>query len=124
MRTRTQRPEGRSPANFPRGKGSLKAPGISATCKPSLVLESTSEGRSFAEIACGAKHQKYRLCPENSGKRLRKLTTRTSASHPPPGCDCHSRRSALGGVRKTLVSTGNLPFFCSSELGADARPEL
>src|ERR1700730_15464265 len=124
MRTCTQRPDGRSPANLPMGKGSLKAPGISATCKPSLVLESTREGRSFSEIACGAKHQKYRLCPENSGKRLRKLTTRTSASHPPPGCDSHCRRRAFGGVRKVLLSTGNRQSFCSRKLGPFDVPAL
>src|SRR5258708_32033889 len=124
MRTCYQRPEGRSPANFPRGKASLKAPGISATCRPPLLLESTREGRSFAEIACGAKHQKYRLCPENSGKRLRKLTTRTSASHPPPGCDSHCNRIAFVGVRKILVSTGSRQFFCSRKLGPFAEPSL
>src|SRR5258708_23880213 len=124
MRTCTQRPEGISTANFPMGKGSLKAPGISATCRPSLVLESTREGRSFPEIACGVKHQKYRLCPENSGKRLRKLATRTSASHPPPGCDSHWSRMALGGVKKVLVSTGSRPFFSSRKLRPFAEPAL
>src|SRR5882672_6627112 len=124
IRTCTQRPGGRSPANFPMGKGSLKAPGISATCRPSLVLESTREGRSFPEIACGAKHQKYRLCPENSGKRLRKLTTRTSASHPPPGCDSHCNRMAFGGVKKIFVSTGRRQFFCSRKLVPLAEPSL
>jgi hypothetical protein len=44
--------------------------------------------------------------PENSGKRLREFTIRTSASHPPLGSERHVRRSALGGVRNVLVYTG------------------
>src|ERR1700674_4616930 len=124
MRTCTQRPDGRSPANLPMGKGSLNALGISATWRPSLVLESTREGRSFEETTCGEKHRSYVLCPENSGRGLRKLTTRTSASHPPPGCDSHCSRMAFGGVRKVLVSTGRRQFFCSRKLGPFAEPSL
>ena len=63
-----------------------------------------------------AKHQKYKLCPKKPGKRLRKAMACTSASHPPPGCDIHCRRSAFGGVLKILVSTGSRKFDSSIKL--------
>src|SRR5260370_3336351 len=124
MRICTQRPAGKFPEKLLSGKEAEELPRNSATWRPSPVLDSVMKGRSAAEIPCGAKHQKERWLPSNPGKRLRKFTTCNSASHPPPGFDRHSRRSAFGGVRKVFVSTGSLEFFCTRVLGADALAEL
>src|SRR5208337_877379 len=97
---------GTSPVYLPRSSASLKLAGNSATWRPPRALESTIFGMSAAEIGLEAKAQKYRLRPDNPGIRLRRSAVSTSAVHPPSGADCHWRRIAFGGVRKTLVSTG------------------
>jgi hypothetical protein len=51
-------------------------------------------------------HAKPTECGEDEGR-----PRATLASQLPPGCDCHSSRSPLGGVRKTLFSTGSFPFW-------------
>src|SRR6267154_5973253 len=84
-----QRPAGTAPLNEPSFRGAEKFRPLSRT---------RMSGKSFAAICSVAKHHMYSVSPGKLISRLRKLTTVISASQPPPGADCHFKRSALGGV--------------------------
>ena len=76
-------------------------------------------------MGSGEYTQKKSVPPAKSGNRFGKLTNWICASQLPPGADCHSMRIALGGVRKTVDSTGrrqptersSLGPFCAALLG-------
>ena len=64
------------------------------------------------------------MLPQRPGTRLPKSTSFNSAFQAPRARDCQVMRKAFGGVIEIRVSTGNLPFFSSIALGAEALAEL